>query len=133
MRLGFLVVGSTMLTLLTQIGLVISTMAPWGCCWLGLTCFLTMLIPSTVTLFSLGWVALILPVRPLYLPARTTTRSPFLRRILKGLAAILDFLVEILITVPPALMKLSWRSPGHAVRVARDRRYGWPGEACHRR
>jgi hypothetical protein len=52
MRLAFLEVGSTIDTLLTHIGFVISTIAPWGCVWVGLTCFLTMLIPSTVTLFS---------------------------------------------------------------------------------
>src|SRR5947209_8746047 len=98
MRLACLLVGSTMLTLLTHSGLVISTIAPCGCCWLGLTCFLTMLMPWTVTLLSCGCVAVILPVWPLYLPARTMTVSPFLSRILY-------------ITGPPAPGKRSWHSP----------------------
>src|SRR5581483_448544 len=81
-RVGFLLVVSTIATLLTQIGLVISTMPPCGCARFGLTCFLMMFTPSTVTLFSAGWVATILPVLPLSLPMRTITVSPFCSLIL---------------------------------------------------
>ena len=48
---------------------------------LGLTCFLTMLAPSTITLLSFK-ILVIVPRVPLDLPEITTTLSPFLKFIL---------------------------------------------------
>src|ERR1700754_3687961 len=47
----------------------------WACCTL--VCFFTRLTPSTMTFSSFGKTWMILPSRPLDLPAITRTRSPF--------------------------------------------------------
>src|SRR2546421_12928262 len=79
MRVGLPSV-STTITLETWIGASCVTMPPvFAPRWVVRmrVCFLTRFTPSTSTLSSLGYAAMTLPLRPLSLPAMTTTVSPF--------------------------------------------------------
>src|SRR5690606_41525466 len=53
-------------------------MPPCGSAWVGRVWRWTMLTPCTTTRFSVGRTCSTWPVRPLSLPVRTSTLSPFL-------------------------------------------------------
>src|SRR3989344_5336020 len=77
MRVGFPPLGSASITLDAWIDIGLSTICPVRFCAEALRCFLTMFTPSIVTRFFLGDTFAIVPVAPRFLPAITTTLSPF--------------------------------------------------------